>query len=147
FIATPLLPLQILLRGMGLHDFPPLEGVGERITDLGVLTVGLVLTFLVMFDHAGWRKDPQKGWPWLLLLAGFQWSWMYSLVVMVFSGEPGWWFFIMTAGLLGGSVVVRRWVSAAWANPLDILVLYTSALTLLVSLGLGTGSQLTLLLI
>jgi len=148
WIVSPVLPVQIFTYAYqtSLLNF---QVTGATVVALATLLVGLVLTFSVIESHAGLRKVPvvtQSSWCWLLLLSGFILDWTYSIVILSLHAEPVWCFLGLTLILMILAVVVRRFASAVWADPLDVLVLVTLNLTFLLSLNRGTAFILALLL-
>src|SRR5437660_11008474 len=143
-----MLPVQIFTYAYqtSLLNF---QVTGATVVALATLLVGLVLTFSVIESHAGLRKVPvmtQGSWCWLLLFSGFILDLTYSIVILSLHAEPVWCFLGLTLILVILAVVVRRFASAVWADPLDVLVLVTLNLTLLLGLNRGTAFILALLL-
>ena len=146
FIAFPLLPLELFARAY-TPTLGELRATGEIVSGLIALMAGLVLTLSVIFSHTGLRKTPdtlQARWCWLLLLSGFLLNWAYSVVVLML--EPVWCFLGLTLIVVAAAVVVRRFVGALWANPLDVLVLAGTVQTLALSLAQRQDIISTLLL-
>ncbi len=140
FISSPLLPVQLFASAYApLIDITPLLQVqtGWRmIAELIAVGLGLILTISVTFNRAGLAKTPlQASWCWLLLLSGFLLTWEYSIVVLALHLAPTWSFLALALVTLIVAVVVRRFYSAAWANPLDVLALFGITFTLSLSLN------------
>lgn len=136
FIATPSLPGQLLGRAVMYSYngvFLPLNA--ETVTELAAIIVGCALTFSVIVRHTGLRKIPggSATWPWLLLLSGFLLNWAYSMVALWLHFDLTWSYLGFTLATLLAAIIVRRHVSVAWANPLDVVVLYGVVQTLVMS--------------
>lgn len=138
FIAVPLLPVEVLLRAYAPF-FHVVSLNWEMLAEIIALLVGVALTLSVVLRHTGWQRTPetsQKQWLWLLLLSGFLLNWVYGLVGLTLTLEPVWWFLALTLVLVACAVAVRRFVGPAWANPVDVLALIETAVTI----GLGLGN-------
>lgn len=136
FIATPFLPLQILERAYAFTH-PQLGTQWEIVAEILSILVGLVLTVSITLKHTGMRRVPDVAhvrWCRLLLLSGFLLNWMYSIILISFQLEPVWWFLGFALIFVAGAVIVRRFISAAWANPLDVLAILGVVQTLALSL-------------
>ena len=147
FLVAPLVPLNLLEVVYSGHDiqFP---GNGNTFFALIALFVGCVLTVSIALSHTGLRRIPlsvHPGWRWLLLLSGLLLTWVYSVVVLSFHIDVAYEFLALTLVLLLGTIIVRRFISASWSNPLDVLVLGETALTLLLHIHYGIDANLALL--
>ena len=138
-ISSPLLPIQLFASA-----YRPTPGSSSLIyqtswrtvAELVAVGLGILLTLSIMFYRAGLAKTPSKAtWCWLLLLGGFLLNWEYSLLVLTFNITPVWAFLGLALVLVAGAVVVRRFYSTAWSNPLDILALVGIILTISLSLN------------
>ena len=140
FISSPLLLIQLFAAAYIPSPEPvsllSFQTSWRTIAELIAVGLGILITISVTFYRAGSGKTPAKaGWCWLLLLSGFLLMSEYSIVVLALHSEPVWAFFGLALAAVVGTVVVRRLLSAAWANPMDILALTAIVLTL--SLGLN----------
>lgn len=107
----------------------------HTFAELGAVGLGLAITVSVILNRAGAGKTPAKpAWCWLLLLSGFLLNWEYGILVLVLDIEPVWAFLGLVLLMVAVAVLARQLVGAAWANPLDVLALAGSALTLGLSL-------------
>ncbi len=146
-IIEPGLLWQLLVQAYAPSSFH--YHMNNLFIHIGVLLVGFALTISVITGHTRARRAPdaaQTAWCWLLLLSGFIFSCLYSIVVLTAAATPVWSFLVLTLGLSGLTVAVRRLLSSAWANPLDILILCMAALTLVLSLAQGPQRIMLLLL-
>lgn len=100
-----------------------------------VLCVCLLLTLDISVMRAGLARIPAHlGWCWGLLLSGLLFMALYAQEVLLWHLAPLWAWLALSLVLLTSAVLVRRFVSAAWAKPLDVLALSAMVFTLLLSL-------------
>lgn len=115
------------------------------------LLISCAVTVSVILAHTGFQRmpaAPQTSWRWLLLLSGFLFTWVYSVAIIILRIPPMYAFLALTLLILTGTVALRRLVSAAWSNPLDVIVLCTALFTLLLSvLGQSSDTNLALVLL
>jgi hypothetical protein len=140
FIATPSLPSQLLWMAMyNSYNGAFLLLNSETVAEFAAIMVGCLLTISVVFRHTGLRKMPDRGaiWPWLLLLSGFLLNWAYSMVVLGLRFDLSWSYLGFTLAVMLTAIVVRRRISAVWANPLEVVVLYSVVQTLFMSSDQG----------
>ncbi len=146
-LVAPLVPLNLLEIVYSGHDIQfPLNG--NTFFVLIALTGSCVLTVSIMLSHTGLQRilaRPHTAWCWLLLLDGLLFTWMYSIIVLSLHIAFVYEFLALTLVLLLGTIIVRRFISTSWSNPLDVLVLGEAALTLLLYLNYGTDASLALL--
>ena len=140
-ISQSFLPLQLLTRvyqnqagsdSALLFQFHP-----DVIVQLLAVALGLAITISAALHRAGWNRTPDKArasWCWLLLLAGILLNWIYAVVVLALGIIPVWSLLGLSVLLVAGAIFVRQRIGAAWANPLDVLVLGEITLTLAVEL-------------
>ena len=138
-ISSPLLPIQLFAsayRPSHGSTFLIYQTSWRTVAELVAVGLGILLTLSIMFYRAGLAKTPSKAtWCWLLLLGGLLFNWEYSLLVLTFNITPVWAFLGLALVLVAGAVVVRRFYSTAWSNPLDILALVGIILTISLSLN------------
>ena len=138
-ISSPLLPLQLYasVYDTSLDSTSLIYQTSWRtLAELVAVGLGILLTLSVTFYRAGFAKTPSKArWCWLLLLGGFLLSWEYSIVVLSFHISPVWAFFGLALAFVACAVVVRRFYSPAWSNPLDTLAILEIVLTLSLSIN------------
>jgi hypothetical protein len=106
---------------------------------VNLITVGgsLLITISTTLHQASSPTSQQKNaWPWLLLLAGLMFHWEYN-TLLGFSFPPTWSFLGPTIGFVVLAVLVRRYIGAYWANPLDAIVLVEVYATL----GIGSSPR------
>ena len=123
---------------------------GDTPLAMVALVIGGTVAVSMALSGTGLQRIPastRTGWRWVLLLSGFLFTWAYCIVVLSMHIVPVYAFLVLTLMLLVGAVVVRRFVSAAWSNPLDVLVLSEVVLTLLLNLGQGEDNNIALLLL
>ncbi|GAC1433074.1 MAG: hypothetical protein NVSMB54_30070 [Ktedonobacteraceae bacterium] len=145
-VAQPL-PLQLLEVAYSVRDIQFLVN-GDTFLALIALIASCALTVSIVLSRVGLQRIPASthiAWSWLLLLSGFLFTWAYSIVVLWLHIVPAYAFLALTLALLIGTIIVRRSMSAAWSNPLDVLVLVEAALTLLLHLRYGIDANLALL--
>jgi hypothetical protein len=98
---------------------------------MAVLAVGVLLTISVTLHRAhAIKADISHTWPWLLLLSGVLFTWLYAAVVLPLFIDATWAFLALTLMLVAVAVFVRKRLGAAWANPLDVLAMAEALLTL-----------------
>src|SRR6266446_405521 len=135
FISSPLLPAQLFDSAYAVSSLH-LQTSWRTVAELIAVGLGIILTISVSFSRAGLGKTPLKAaWCWLLLLSGFLLNWEYTIVVLALHIVPVWAFLGLALVMVVGAVVVRRLFGAAWANPLDVLALFSMTLTLTLSLN------------
>ena len=146
-LVAPLVPLNLLEVIYSGHDILfPLNG--NTIFALIALGVSCALTISIVLSHTGLQRIPtlpHTVWRWLLLLSGLLFTWIYSIVVLSLHIAFAYEFLALTLVLLIGAILVRRSISTAWSNPLDVLVLGEAGLTLLLDLKYGTDTNIALL--
>ena len=139
FISSPLLPIQLFASAYRPSldlSFSIFQTSWRTMAELVAVGLGILLTLSVTFYRAGLGKNPSKAhWCWLLLLGGFLLNWEYSILTLTFNIIPVWAFLGLGMVLVAGAVIVRRFYSSAWANPLDTLALAGIFLTLSLSLN------------
>src|SRR5260221_606633 len=135
FISSPLLPAQLFDSAYAVSSLH-LQTSWRTVAELIAVGFGIILTISLSFSRAGLGKTPLKAaWCWLLLLSGFLLNWEYTIVVLALHIVPVWAFLGLALVMVVGAVVVRRLFGAAWANPLDVLALFSMTLTLSLSLN------------
>ena len=135
FISSPLLPAQLFDSAYAVSSLH-LQTSWRTVAELIAVGFGIILTISLSFSRAGLGKTPLKAaWCWLLLLGGFLLNWEYTIVVLALHLVPVWAFLGLALVMVVGAVVVRRLFGAAWANPLDVLALFSMTLTLSLSLN------------
>ncbi len=148
-LVAPLVPLNLLevaynIREIRFHFLID----GDTFLTLFALIVCCALTVSIVLSRTGLRRIPASthtAWPWLLLLSGFLFTWAYSSVVLSLHVAPTYAFLALTLVLLVGTIIVRRFISTSWSNPLDVLVLGEAPLTLLLHLNSDIAANLALL--
>ncbi len=119
-------------------SYPFVRGSGLVLEQIA-LGVCFLLTLDITAARAGLSRLPAKAnWCWLLLLSGLILAAAYGREVLLWqvsSVFPLWAFLALSLALLASAVLVRRFASPAWANPLDVLTLGGIAFTLTLSLG------------
>ena len=146
-LVAPQVPLNLLEVVYSGHDIQfPLNG--NTFFALTALAASCILTVSIMLSHTGLRRIPalpQTTWPWLLLASGLLFTWMYSMIVLSFHIAVAYEFLALTLVFLIGTIIVRRSISSAWSNPLDVLILGEATLTLLLYVSYGIDANLALL--
>ena len=146
-LVAPLLPLNLFRTAYMVRGVQPLIN-GDIFLAVIALVVSGAVTVSIVLSRPGLQRIPtptHRGWRWLLLLSGFLFTWAYSIVVLSLHIVPVYAFLALTLVLLVGAIGVRCFVSTAWSNPLDVLVLGEVALTLLLNLAQGVDSNIALL--
>lgn len=133
-LVAALVPLQLLFSEYSSALLPALAFVRDNTLPWKMLALGIC--FLVTVDitalRAGLSRLPAKAsWCWLLLLSGLILVSAYGLEVLFWQIPPLWAFLAFSVALLTSTVLVRRFASPAWSNPLDVLTLVGIAFTLL----------------
>ena len=148
-LVAPLVPLHLFVIAYGIHDVQFHFSInGDTFLTQLALVVGCALIVSIVLSRTGlWRipASTHTAWPWLLLLSGFLFTWAYSSVVLSLHVAPMYAFLALTLTLLIGTIIVRRFISAAWSHPLDVLVLGEAILTLLLQLNAGIDANCALL--
>jgi hypothetical protein len=112
--------------------FAPSSGMTLDLLALGIC---LFVTFDIAVARAGLGRVPVRAtWCWLLVMSGTLLIAGYGLEVLLWHASPLRAFLTLSLALLAGAVLARRLLGPAWANPLDVLTLYSSAFTLLLTL-------------
>ncbi|MEO7022411.1 MAG: hypothetical protein ABI234_19840 [Ktedonobacteraceae bacterium] len=117
-------------------SYPFVRGSGLALEQLA-LGVCFLLTLDITAARAGLSRLPTRAnWCWLLLLSGLILAAAYGREVLLWQVSPVfplWAFLALSLALLASAVLVRRFASPAWANPLDVLTLGGIAFTLTLS--------------
>ncbi len=146
-LVAPVVPLNLLeVVYVGRDILFPLNG--NTIFALIALVVSCVLIISIVLSHTGLQRipaPPQTAWRWLLLLSGLLFTWIYSIVMLSLHIAFAYEFLAFTLALLIAAILVRRSISTAWSNPLDVLVLGEAGLTLLLHLKYGIDANIALL--
>jgi hypothetical protein len=148
FVAFPSLSIQVLLQAYNIATTPLLV-TGDNIIGLVAVIGGIVLTLSVIEYRTGLQREPmakQAGWPWLLLLSGFLLNVAFSVAVLWLKIVPVWGFLGLTLALIVLAVATRQWMTARWAQPLDVLALCGIGQTLVLGITLHTDIIILLLL-
>ncbi len=151
FVPLLVAPQLLLVLGKAIlysESNVPFFVNGDTFLALIALMVSCVLTISLVLSRTGLRRLPassQATWSWLLLLSGFLFTWAYSIVILALHIAPAYAFLALTLVLLVGTIIVRRFISTSWSNPLDVLVLGEVVLTLLLQLSSGIDASLALL--
>ncbi len=121
----------------------------EIALDIVILMSCCWLTLSILMRHTGWRKILSAGearWCGLLLLCGFLLNYTLAIVLVTFNMSPVWtiWGFLVLCLVL--VVCARRFLSASWATPLNVLVIAVFVETMLLGFGLDARSSILLLL-
>ncbi len=146
-LVAPQVPLNLLEVVYSGHDIQ-FSFNGDTLLALIALFVSCVLIVSIVLHRTSWHRTPTYPytvWCWLLLLSGFLFTWAYSIVALSIHIVIAYEFLALTLVLLIGTVIVRRFISASWANPIDVLVLVEAALTLLLHFKYGINANITLL--
>lgn len=150
FLVAPAAPLGLFLNASNFYGTQNFVGSNTPFALLAIL-IGVAITVSTIFAHTGFQRmpvAPQTAWRWLLLLSGFLFTWACSIAVLLLHIPTMYAFLALTLLMLTGTIAVRRLVSVAWSNPLDVIVAGEVALTLLLNLTRqGGDTQLALLLL
>ena len=104
--------------------------------DLLALACCFLVTLDIVLLRAGLGKTPvHRGWSWLLVLSGLIFSAGYGLEVLLWNIAPLPAFLVLSLGLLGGAMLLRRFTSASWAYPCEFVLFLMVSFTLILSLG------------
>lgn len=134
FIATPLTPIEIGFRAYKLSASFFFSSTKDMVAILFALLIGAALTISsVVYNIRTSTLADNAPWRWFLLLSGFLFSWAWAMVTLSLNVSPLWSFLVLTLLYVVCAVVLRRVTSARWANPVDVLVLNTSIVTILLS--------------
>jgi hypothetical protein len=147
-IADATLPLKVFAKAYDSRSLSVIFS-SEVLIDSVALLCCIVLTGSIIISYTGWQKSPSQAaskWCWLLLLSGALFYWVYNLVGLMLPIVPVWPALALACILLLTAIATRRFTSAAWADPLDILTLVFAAQTLLLAVSQGYVVLLTLLL-
>ena len=146
FIVVPLLPLYLIEKAY-TQGFQGLPVSWELVVELVAIIAGLALTISITLSHTGLHRVPQasrRRLRWLLLFSSFLLNVVYGIFILLLHAEPVWWLLGLSLALVLAAVVTRRFIGAAWANPLDILALIEIGLMLLFSFNQGADRILAL---
>jgi hypothetical protein len=144
FVASPTLPLQLV------QAFTPgtvFQANWQTFAEVGAIIAGLILTLSIAFKRAGYEAiSRQSAWRWLLPFGTFLFICAYSLAILALHISPLWSFLGASVAFMVGAVLVRQYIDEAWADPLDVSVLFMILVTLGLGLNAGQGMMGGLLL-
>lgn len=147
WIASAWILVQLFANAYGVTWPGAYQAGWQTIAELVALAVSLALVLSVTFKRAGFQRTPTRpAWCWMLLLGGFLLDFGVALVIVSLNLTPVWYLFGLTLALMAGAVIVRRMAGAAWANPLDVVVLANIAITLGLSLTQSPDIVISLML-
>ena len=136
FIASPLLPLQVAALVYSPGFAVSYQVNWQTFAEGAAIVAGIVLTLGIAFKRTSSYTDTkQSAWRWLLLLAAFLFTYVYSLFIVVLHLHPVWSFLGASVAFMGGAVIARQRIDDAWADPLDISALCIMLITLGLSLN------------
>jgi len=120
----------------------------NTIPALLLILLGCAVTVSITFSRTGLLRLPAPSTGcWLLLLSAGLFTWAYSMGVLALHLAPVYAVLALVLVLLACTIAVRRFVSVAWSNPLDVVVLGEVALLLLLSVWHDPDVNLALLLL
>ena len=130
FIVSPLLPLQLAAQVYSPDSVVPYHANWQTFADGAAIIAGIVLTLSIAFKRTAFYTDTkQSAWRWLLLLAAFLFTCVYSLFIVVLNLQPVWSFLGASVAFMVGAVIARQSIDDAWADPLDISALCIMLMT------------------
>ncbi len=149
-LVAPYAPLRILSNATTQFSLQNAVDTNASLALLA-LVISCAVTLSVVLAHTGFQRMPvasQASWHWLLLLSGLLFVWAYSVALIILRVSPMYAFLGLTLLLLAATVALRRFVSTAWSNPLDVIVLCVAVFTLLLSaLGQSRDTNVALVLL
>src|SRR5436305_2037840 len=139
FIVQPDFAIYVIGQAWGYTKYGM---TATLVVGLISIIVGCGLVMSIVLSYTGLRRVPQAskaGWCWLLVLSGFLLNWAFAMVMCWLNVDLLWSFLGLALVFIAAMVVARRWLSAQWANPLDVLALSVVCQTLLLGSGRSMG--------
>ena len=144
-LVAPMIPMKLFSVAYMVRDVQFVFSGDTWLAMIALVVAGAVVVSMVL-SHTGLNRTPTHiAWCWALLLSGFLFTWAYSIIALSLHLVPVYAFLALTLALLVGAIVVRRSVSVAWSNVMDVLVLSEVAVTLWLNLMRGLDNNIALL--
>lgn len=135
-LLCPVLSRPVLLLELLCHTMRCRFGLSMESTpiELALVVVGLVALLALMFRRTGFQRVPrEQAFVWLLVPGGLLLHWLVSVALIRLAVNPIGFLLGLTLASLLASVLVRKLVSAPYAQALELLTVLYAVGTFVIS--------------